>query len=260
MMEPMQTKGCSDRPADGFTLIELLVVIAIIAVLASLLLPALSKAKEGARSTKCKSNMRQVTVGILLYADDFSDYLPWAGGVDRNLPADWMFGGQPDAETINPRNWQSPPLTHGFHAEAGSAFTHVTGRPIHRLPGDRVDLNFTNTFEIYRCPSTGLPGKALRVNYSVNSLLDGVEYPPKGVLISRVVNPTTKTLLFNEDPKTMDNASFRPGGSAAGGNFIMHNGRINVVFVDGHIEQIKHQRILDIQRPANVDIFFTPYR
>jgi prepilin-type N-terminal cleavage/methylation domain-containing protein len=218
----MQTEGRPNRPSPGFTLIELLVVIAIIAVLASLLLPALSKAKEGARSAKCKSNMRQVTLGLLMYAGDNSDYLCWAGGVDRDLPEDWMFGGQPDAETVNPRNWQYPPLTHGFHAEAGSAFSHVTGLPIHRLAGNKVDLNHTNTYEIYRCPSTGLPGKALRVNYSVNSLLDGVDYPPRGVLLSRISDPVTKTLLFNEDPKTMDNASFRPGGSAAGGNFIMH--------------------------------------
>ncbi|MSU20178.1 MAG: DUF1559 domain-containing protein [Pedosphaera sp.] len=256
----MQTEGPTNHPSPGFNLIELLVVIAIIAILASLLLPALSKAKEGARSAKCKSNMRQVTLGLLMYAGDNSDYLPWAGGVDRDLPEDWMFGGQPDADTVNPLNWQNPPRTHGFHAEAGSAFSYVTGLPIHRLAGNKVDLNHTNTYEIYRCPSTGLPGKALRVNYSVNSLLDGLEYPPRGVLLARVINPVTKTLLFNEDPKTMDNASFRPGGSAAGGKFVMHNGRINVVFIDGHIEAIKHQRILDIQRGADVDIYFTPYK
>jgi prepilin-type N-terminal cleavage/methylation domain-containing protein/prepilin-type processing-associated H-X9-DG protein len=256
----MQTEGRASHSSSGFTLIELLVVIAIIAVLASMLLPALSKAKESARTAKCKSNMRQVTFGILMYVGDHSDYLPWAGGVDRDLPEDWMFGGQPDAETVNPRNWPNPPLTHGFHAEAGSAFSYVTGLPIHRLAGNRVDLNHTNTYEIYRCPSTGLPGKALRVNYSVNSLLDGAEFPPRGVLLSRVLDPATKTLLFNEDPKTMDNASFRPGGSAAGGNFVMHNGRINVVFMDGHVELIKHQRILDIQRGTNVDIYFSPYK
>ncbi|MBI2948777.1 MAG: DUF1559 domain-containing protein [Verrucomicrobia bacterium] len=256
----MKTVGRIIRPSSGFTLIELLVVIAVIAMLASLLLPALSKAKEGARSAKCKSNMRQVTYGLLMYVGDHSDYLPWAGGVDRDLPEDWMFGGQPDPQTVNPRNWENPPLTHGFHAEAGSAFSYVTGLPIHRLAGNKVDLNHTNTYEIYRCPSTGRPGKALRVNYSVNSLIDGIEYPPRGVLISRVPNPVTKTLLFNEDPKTMDNASFRPGGSAAGGNFVMHSGRINVVFIDGHVEQMKHQRVLDIQWGANVDIYFTPYK
>jgi prepilin-type N-terminal cleavage/methylation domain-containing protein len=60
----------------GFTLIELLVVIAIIAILASLLLPSLAAAKENAKRTQCKSNMHQVSLGAMMYAEDSLGFYP----------------------------------------------------------------------------------------------------------------------------------------------------------------------------------------
>src|SRR5882762_6873397 len=119
-----QPLSCAPR---GFTLIELLVVIAIIAILAGLLLPVLSKAKEQGRSTACKSNMRQIALGMQLYSDDNRDYLPWPGDVDRNFEPDWMFGGEDDTYPKTPGQWKNP--SYGFHAEAGSVFNYVTSLP-----------------------------------------------------------------------------------------------------------------------------------
>ncbi len=75
---------------DGFTLIELLVVIAVIATLAALLLPALSRARSAADSTVCKSNLRQIEVGLRLYLDDFASFPEdWAIDLQKYVGAEW---------------------------------------------------------------------------------------------------------------------------------------------------------------------------
>jgi prepilin-type N-terminal cleavage/methylation domain-containing protein len=86
----MNPTSCHTRPVIrhrvGFTLIELLVVIAIIAILAAILFPVFAQARAKARQATCSSNLRQIGVGILMYAQDYDELLPTGLVAGPNVP------------------------------------------------------------------------------------------------------------------------------------------------------------------------------
>ncbi len=80
--------------AHGFTLIELLVVVAIIAVLVAILLPALGRAREAAKTISCSNNMRQMGIAVVMYTDEYDGHLPanWdASWNPRPFTASWRY-------------------------------------------------------------------------------------------------------------------------------------------------------------------------
>ncbi len=127
----MKSPNSHQRPwhvLRAFTLIELLVVIAIIAILASLLLPALAKAKDKAKTTVCLSNVKQWSYAFWMYGDDNEDYFPYEGA-----PGDISTGNNVDAwYNSTAENAGTPTLTN----------LYLNGQP--PLPGSK---------NLFTCPS-----------------------------------------------------------------------------------------------------------
>jgi prepilin-type N-terminal cleavage/methylation domain-containing protein len=126
-----QDRRQSARPA-AFTLVELLVVIAIIAILASLLLPALGQAKAKAQTALCAGNMSQLQLAWQMYADDNADGLPMtilgtSAGLDSAQPGSWLVGCRLlDTTTSN--------------IQSGTLFNYTPCAGIYRCPTDRTTV------------------------------------------------------------------------------------------------------------------------
>jgi len=248
------------RGQKGFTLIELLVVMAVIGLMAAILLPALNKAKEQGKATVCRSNMKQIALGFLMYAEDNEEILPWPGGqpsravTSKQYNTDWCFGGQASLDPNLASSWVVPGF--GFNAECVSVFPYVLSQP--RM---EYDPEYKESSDVYRCPSAGRLGEALRVNFAANGWLDpgkpfGVagKVPPTGVMTTSVIDPARKVLLINEEPTRYTlSPAFIPGNLSRKAQ--LHLGRANVAFIDGHMESVLGNTFQQMQG-QNSQIYF----
>lgn len=241
----------SKAPQQGFTLIELLVVIAIIAILAGMLLPALSKAKTKAHGISCLSNNKQLVTGWTLYAGDFND----ACANNFTIP-----GTQEAITSKKFNNWVNNVMTWS----AGTDIDSVSVTNVEWVKNGVLGPYTAGTVGIYKCPADHFVSPAQRAkgwvqrnrSLSMNALFgrsnnDANDASARGaswafggayrqfLKISDVVSPSKTWLTLDEHPDSINDAFYVSDHNAQTWGDLpasYHNGACGFSFADGHAE------------------------
>jgi len=211
--EQSDVRPISDRPgpAGGFTLIELLVVVAIIALMVSVLLPAVNTARKQANTSYCLSNLKELGLATMYYAGDYGDYLP-TGGVPGGTSHGIMWD-----------TWEIPERLEPFLSRAGPKVQKNSGS-VWRCPSDkkfygRSFSGVIHTSYMVNAEKTVYLKMAMPPKWLPYKIAD-YPGPPKGVFDTTLREPSREALYAD--------LAWVPGTNRR------HRGGYNVVFVDGH--------------------------